>query len=54
MGCPSRREAEWFGTDRFDLEPDEIGTSGLAVLLQPVGIYQPRRVVVRVRVDRGE
>ena len=50
----SRLESEGLGAGGLDLHADELGAVGLAVLLQPVGVHQPRGVVVGVGEDRGE
>jgi hypothetical protein len=50
----ARPRAERVGAGGLDLGADEVGPLGLAVLLQPVGVHQPRGVVVRVGADRRE
>jgi hypothetical protein len=39
---------------QFDLYADEFGSCGIAVILQPIGVDQPRRVVVVVCHDVGK
>jgi len=38
----------------LDLNADKLGPLRLVVLVEPVGVHQPRRVLVGVGDDRGE
>src|SRR5262249_33606637 len=52
QGRPQRVVFVAFG--EVELRADELGTVGLVVLLQPVGVHQARRVVVGVLDDVGQ
>ena len=42
---------ELFDACNFDLHANELGPNVLPVLVEPVRVHQPRRILIRVRRD---